>query len=133
MILISSIRDLTATKGGVTDLSLVAAVGDGSGKGDRNPNTFVYGNGSNKVVVATRLPSTFFAAGGAVTLSGTANISTGGRRRLVRTMQEISTSAKESADFSMEVAIVGSDSSGASAIKATAVMFFGTLAVLLFV
>merc|ERR1712025_448347 len=98
----------TAAKDGVTDMNLVAMDGDGSGEGNRNPNTFIYGNGSNKVVIATRLPAPFFEVGGAVTLSGTANISTGGRRRLGRSLQEAA-AADESAGFSMEVAIVGSD------------------------
>ena len=133
-VVINSIREMMATKDGVTDLNLVATIGDGSGEGDLNPNTFVYGYGSNKVVIATRLPSVFFAAGGAVTLSGTTNINTGGRRRLSRSMQASASSAKESAAFSMKVEIAGSsDVSGASAIKATTAMFFGVVAAALFV
>jgi len=128
VVLINSIQQLTASKDG-ENLSLVTYAGDGSGAGDLNPNTFVYGTGTNNAVIATRLPSTFFSSTGEVILSGTANISTGGRRQLVRSMQE----ASESGDFSMEVKIAGSsDASGASAIKATATVFFGAVAAALF-
>merc|ERR1712176_563683 len=129
-VLIDNIRDLTATKGGVADLNLVAINGDGSGEGNRNPNTFVYGNGTNKVVIATRLPSPFFTTGGSVTLSGTANVSLGRRRRLGRSLQEGSVMEEESADFSMQVSIAGSSgASDASAvqIKATAALFLGSV------
>merc|ERR1712176_616892 len=133
-VVINSIREMMAAKDGVTDMSLVATAGDGSGEGDRNPNTFIYGYGSNKVIIATRLPAPFFAAGGAVTLSGTANISIGSSgRRLGRSLQATSFE-KESAGFRMEVKVAGSsDTSGASAIKATTAMIFGVVAAMLFV
>ena len=130
-VVINSIREMMAAKDGVTDMNLVTTIGDGSGEGERNPNTFVYGYGSNKVVIATRLPSPFFEAGGAVTLSGTANISIGSsRRRLGRSLQ-VTSSKKESAGFRMEVGVVSTDdASGASAIKATTALIlaaFGAL------
>merc|ERR1711933_239063 len=39
-VIINSIREMTATKDGVTDLNLVTTIGDGSGEGDLNSNTF---------------------------------------------------------------------------------------------
>merc|ERR1712146_351091 len=70
-VIINDITTLDATKTGVTDLALI----DGA---TPNSNTFVYGKESEKVVVATRLPATFFEDDEVVTLVGTADIVTGG-------------------------------------------------------
>jgi len=103
---ISSIKYLEARKSGVDTINLITSDSAGS-EGATNPNTFVYGKNSNKVVIATRLPSRFFEADGGITLAGTANIGTGGSRRLARLMQETSTS-EEASDFSMDIPIVAS-------------------------
>merc|ERR1711935_313838 len=131
-VVISNIGEMTATKTGDTpSLSIATQVEDGSGEGTSNSNTFVYGNGQNKVVIATRLPATFFASGGPVTFSGSANIVVGNkvspdaRRQLSRSMQVASASSEESANFSMVIQVAGmDDASSASAIKTTAAMFF---------
>jgi len=135
-VVINNIGKLTATKGSSEKLLVAEVTGAVGLGGTRDSNTFVYGNGNNRVVIATRLPTDFFDTGGIVTFSGKANISTGGGRRLFRSMQVASTSseAEESADFSMDVRIVGSnkdDASGASAIRATAAMFFAAVAALI--
>merc|ERR1712021_35131 len=115
----------------VDGLSFPIVADVGSSEGTPNSNTFVYGNGQNQVVIATRLPATFFASDGAVTFSGSANIvvgnevSPGARRRLSRSMQVASASSEESANFSMVIQVAGmDDASSASAIKTTAAMFF---------
>jgi len=125
-VVVSNIQQMTASKDSDT-LSLVAATVS-------NSNTFVYGNGQNQVVIATRLPATFFASGGAVTFSGSANIVVGARRRLSRSMQVASVSSEESANFSMDIQVAGmDDASSASAIKTTAAMFFAAAVAALFV
>jgi len=131
-VVISNIKEMTATKTDPTlSLSIVTEVDDGSGEGTSNSNTFVYGNGQNKVVIATRLPAIYFASDGPVTFSGSANIVVGNevspdtRRRLSRSMQVASASSEESANFSMVIQVAGmDDASSASAIKTIAAMFF---------
>jgi len=132
-VIVSNIEEMTAAKTGATTLSLVTATSTGS-EGTVNSNTFVYGNGQNQVVIATRLPSTFFATGGTVTFTGSANIVVGARRRLSRSMEVASTSSEESANFSMDIQVAGmDDASSASAIKTTAAMFFAVVVAALIV
>ena len=119
-VIINDITTLDATKNGVTDLALI----DGA---TPNSNTFVYGKESEKVVVATRLPATFFEDDGAVTLEGTAEIVTGGGTRKlaqVRIMQE----SPQSADFSMTVEVESSSAASLSAFGVAAA--FGLVAAL---
>ena len=119
-VIINDITTLDATKNGVTDLALI----DGA---TPNSNTFVYGKESEKVVVATRLPATFFEDDGAVTLVGTADIVTGGGTRKlaqVRIMQE----SPQSADFSMTVEVESSSAASLSTFGVAAV--FGLVAAL---
>jgi len=128
-VVISNIGEMKAAKipktGNTLSLSIVTEEGDGSGEGTLNSNTFVYGNGQNQVVIATRLPVPFFASSGTVTLSGSANIVVGANRQLSRSMQVASASSEESANFSMVIQVAGmDDASSASAIKTTAAMFF---------
>merc|ERR1712086_1218135 len=103
-VVISGIQVLVATKNNVVDVILVTSTGAGS-EGTNNANTFVYGKDTNQIIIATRIPSRFFQGTGSITLTGAANIGVGGRRRLVRLMQETSTS-EESSDFSTEIPIV---------------------------
>jgi len=105
-VVISGIQELVATKNNVDDVILVTSTGAGS-EGTNNANTFVYGKDINQIIIATRIPSRFFQGTGSITLTGAANIGVGGRRRLVRLMQETSTS-EESSDFSTEIPIVAS-------------------------
>jgi len=105
-VVISGIQELVATKNNVVDVILVTSTGAGS-EGTNNANTFVYGKDTNQIIIATRIPSRFFQGTGSITLTGAANIGVGGRRRLVRLMQETSTS-EESSDFSTEIPIVAS-------------------------
>ena len=119
-VIINDIESLDATKTGVTDLALI----DGA---TPNSNTFVYGKETGKVVVATRLPATFFEADGDVTLEGTADIVTGGGTRKlaqVRIMQE----SPQSADFSMIVEVESSSAASLSTFGVAAV--FGLVAAL---
>ena len=119
-VIINDIDSLDATKTGVTDLALI----DGA---TPNSNTFVYGKQSEKVVVATRLPATFFEDDEVVTLVGTAVIVTGGGiRKLaqVRIMQE----SPQSADFSMTVEVESSSAASLSAFGVAAA--FGLVATL---
>ena len=119
-VIINDIESLDATKTGVTDLALI----DGA---TPNSNTFVYGKETGKVVVATRLPATFFEADGDVTLEGTADIVTGGGTRKlaqVRIMQE----SPQSADFSMTVEVESSSAASLSAFGVAAA--FGLVAAL---
>lgn len=120
-VLIDGIDTLKADKNGQPTLNLISA------GGDRNSNTFVYGTGGNKVVIATRLPSNFYENAVGVSLSGTTDISIGGRRQLVRIMQEAS--PPESVDFSMEVGVVSSGAVSVSVFGAAAVL--GAVAALL--
>merc|ERR1712146_263390 len=106
-VIINDITTLDATKNGVTDLALID-------EATPNSNTFVYGKQSEKVVVATRLPATFFEDDEVVTLVGTADIVTGGGGRKlaqVRIMQE----SPQSADFSMTVEVESSSAASLSA------------------
>ena len=106
-VIVNDITSLDVTKAGVPLLALITG-------GTSNSNTFVYGKGSEKVVVATRLPATFFEADGVVTLEGTADIERGvGSRKLapVRLLQE----SPQSTDFSMTVEV---DSSSAASVSA---------------
>ena len=87
----------------------------------------MYGKESEKVVVATRLPATFFEDDGDVTLEGTAVIVTGGGTRKlaqVRIMQE----SPQSADFSMTVEVESSSAASLSAFGVAAA--FGLVAAL---
>ena len=119
-VIINDITTLDATKNGVTDLALI----DGA---TPNSNTFVYGKESEKVVVATRLPATFFEDDEVVTLVGNAVIVTGGGTRKlaqVRIMQE----SPQSADFSMTVEVESSSAASLSAFGVAAA--FGLVAAL---
>jgi len=123
-VIINDITTLGATKTGVTDLALITG-------GNANSNTFVYGKESGKVIVATRLPATFFEDDGSVTLEGTADIEIetgGGGRKLaqVRIMQE----SPQSADFSMTVEVESSSAASLSAFGVAAVL--GLVAAFLF-
>ena len=120
--IINDITTLGATKTGVTDLALITG-------GNANSNTFVYGKESGKVIVATRLPATFFEDDGSVTLEGTADIEIetgGGTRNLaqLRIMQE----SPQSADFSMTVEVESSSAASLSAFGVAAA--FGLVAAL---
>ena len=87
----------------------------------------MYGKESEKVVVATRLPATFFEDDEVVTLVGTADIVTGGGTRKlaqVRIMQE----SPQSADFSMTVEVESSSAASLSAFGVAAA--FGLVAAL---
>jgi len=111
---ITSIDNLKATKTGKELVLISAAIA-------QNQNTYVYGQGDKKVVIATRLTAGFFEDGQSVTLSGVANLETGQRRQLsIRNMQAADA---EGSGFSMEVGIVPSNGSGASAFKATIAVF----------
>lgn len=119
-VIINDIDSLDATKTGGTDLALID-------EATPNSNTFVYGKQSEKVVVATRLPATFFEDDEVVTLVGTAVIVTGGGiRKLaqVRIMQE----SPQSADFSMTVEVESSSAASLSAFGVAAA--FGLVATL---
>mmetsp|Transcript_46371 Transcript_46371/g.51859 ORF Transcript_46371/g.51859 Transcript_46371/m.51859 type:complete len:666 (-) Transcript_46371:83-2080(-) len=128
-VIINSITTLTADKGegdlALTTANLITA-------GDPNSNTFVYASPKKKKVgIATRLPSTFYREQGAVTFAGTADIDvSGGRRQLVRIMQEAST-GPESANFSMEIGVVASGAYRASVFGAAAAVFVAVTAFLL--
>ena len=119
-VIINDITTLEATKDDDTDVALIT-------EGEPNPNTFVYGKETGKVVVATRLPATFFEDDGAFTLEGTAVIVTGGGTRKlaqVRIMQE----SPQSADFSMTVEVESSSAASLSAFGVAAA--FGLVAAL---
>lgn len=106
-VIVKDINSLNAIKAGVSDLPLIAG-------GTPNTNTFVFGKESEKVIIATRLPATFFEADGFVTLEGTAEIKRGGGNRKlaqVRILQE----STESADFSMTVKVESSSAASVSA------------------
>jgi len=128
-VIINSITTLTADKGegdlALTTANLITA-------GNPNSNTFVYASPKKKKVgIATRLPSTFYREQGAVTFAGTADIDvSGGRRQLVRIMQEAST-GPESANFSMEIGVVASGAYRASVFGAAAAVFGAVTAFLL--
>jgi len=117
-VVVNTIQGLAATK----DSENIALIADKVS----NANTFVFGEGQNQVVIATRLPSPFFLSAGSVTFEGSANIVVNGRRRLSRSMQALE--AEESADFSMDIGVTGmDDASSASAIRATAAMLFAAV------
>ena len=106
-VIVKDINSLNAIKAGVSDLPLIAG-------GTPNTNTFVFGKESEKIIIATRLPATFFEADGFVTLEGTAEIKRGGGNRKlaqVRILQE----STESADFSMTVKVESSSAASVSA------------------
>ena len=122
-VIINDITTLGATKDDDNDDTDLALITDGN----PNSNTFVYGKESEKVVVATRLPATFFEDDGAVTLEGTADIVTGGGTRKlaqVRIMQE----SPQSADFSMIVEVESSSAASLSTFGVAAA--FGLVAAL---
>jgi len=119
-VIINDITTLEATKDDDTDVALITS-------GNPNSNTFVYGKQSEKVVVATRLPATFFEDDEVVTLVGSAVIVTGGGTRKlaqVRIMQE----SPQSADFSMTVEVESSSAASLSAFGVAAA--FGLVAAL---
>jgi len=117
-VVVNNIQGLAARK----DSENIALIADKVS----NANTFVFGEGQNQVVIATRLPSPFFLSRGSVTFEGSANIVVNGRRRLSRSMQALE--AEESADFSMDIGVTGmDDASSASAIRATAAMLFAAV------
>ena len=130
-VIVNDITSLDVTKSGVTDFALIAG-------GTPNSNTFVYGKGSEKVVVATRLPATFFEADGVVTLEGTADIESSlFSRKLapVRLLQESPVEflqeSPQSADFSMTVEVEVDSSSAASVSAFGLATVFGSVAAFL--
>ena len=73
-VVIDAVNNLQANKSGVTSLSII---NDGSNVAN-DAITAVYDTGTNKAVVATKLPLAFFKSSEAVTVSGNADISAGG-------------------------------------------------------
>ena len=120
-VLITNIQDMRADKTGITTYSIVSLNTVGT-EGSNNVNTFIYGKGTNEIVVATRIPIQFYQDNNSITIKGTANLAIGSRRKLGREMQ----AAAESSDFEMKVEVAASS---ASAIKAIATVSFGAIAV----
>ena len=122
-VIIEGITNLKVSKPDVsTDINLITS-------GTNNANTFVYGAGTNEVVIATLLPAQFFVTSEAITLYGGASIVTGGGgRQLVRI--ERKPSVLDSADFSMEVEVEASGVISTSIFGSAAAALVGFVAAL---
>eukprot|EP00586_Coscinodiscus_wailesii_P016455 CAMPEP_0172495098 /NCGR_PEP_ID=MMETSP1066-20121228/64135_1 /TAXON_ID=671091 /ORGANISM="Coscinodiscus wailesii, Strain CCMP2513" /LENGTH=341 /DNA_ID=CAMNT_0013266563 /DNA_START=203 /DNA_END=1228 /DNA_ORIENTATION=- len=122
-VVIDYITTLKVLKNDVpTDFKLITA-------GTNNANTIVYGAGTNKVVIATLLPATFFVTSGDLTLSGGASIRTGGReRQLVRIVRKPSVS--DFAEFSMAIDVEASGAISTFVFKSAATALVGVVAAL---
>ena len=108
-VIVDAINNMQATKSGVSDLDL--SIIDGSNPTNNAITTINY-TGTNKAIVTTILPITFFESSDAVTVSGNADIKAGGSRRQLSSMGKVVSrpvvvdQGADSAKFNLKVGVI---------------------------